>query len=105
LYRGHTIYHRIDHEFHCMKMRLMPRHSGWGVKASDLISELCGLVGIKDISIKLIRRSTNRFYVAQCFQEALALQNAPHDGVEGTGTYIREVFKGKDSPYFQALSL
>jgi ribosomal protein S5 len=33
-------------------MRLMPRHDGWGIRASNLVSELCGLVGIKNISIK-----------------------------------------------------
>lgn len=93
LYRGHTIYHRIDHDFHHMKMRLMPRHEGWGVKASDLVSELCGLVGIKNVSIKMFGRLANKFYVAQCFQEALALQSVPHDGIEGTGVYVREVFR------------
>lgn len=34
-------------------MRLMPRHDGWGVRSSNLISELCGLAGIKNISIKV----------------------------------------------------
>ena len=61
-------YHRIDHSFHHMKMRLMPRHEGWGVKASDLVSELCGLVGIRNVSIKMVNASKNKFFVAQCFQ-------------------------------------
>ena len=26
-------------------MRLMPRHDGWGIRSSDLVSELCGLGG------------------------------------------------------------
>lgn len=73
----------------------MPRHDGWGVKASDLLSELCGLVGIKNISIKMTGRSKNKFYVAQCLQEALATQSMPHDGIEGTGVYVREVYNGK----------
>ncbi|GAX73110.1 hypothetical protein CEUSTIGMA_g563.t1 [Chlamydomonas eustigma] len=94
LYRGHTIYHRIDHEFHHMKMRLMPRPEGWGVKASDLVSELCGLAGIKNISIKMVGRSKNKFYVAHCLKEALTKQSVPHDGVEGSGVYVREIFRG-----------
>lgn len=93
LYRGHTIFHDIQHKYHQFKMHLMPRHDGWGVKSSDLIAELCGLVGIKNISVKLIGRSKNKFYVAECLKEALAMQTVPHDGVEGTGVYVKEVFK------------
>lgn len=95
LYRGHTLYHPVDHEFHHMKMRLMPRHEGWGVKASDLVSELCGLAGIRNASIKMFGRFKNKFYVAQCFQEALSMQTTPHDGVEGKGVYVREVFNSR----------
>lgn len=40
----------------------------------------------------MVGRAKNKFYVAQCLQEALATQSAPHDGVEGTGVYVREVF-------------
>ncbi len=28
----------------CVQMRLMPRPSGWGLKCSDLLYELCSLV-------------------------------------------------------------
>lgn len=28
----------------------------------------------------------------RCFLAALAKQATPHDGVEGTGTYVREVY-------------
>ncbi len=50
----------------------------------------------------MVGRSKNKFYVAQCLQEALAMQSAPHDGVEGTGVYVREIFNSnrgaKDLP-------
>lgn len=93
LYRGHTIYHHIDHSYHKMKMRLMPRPEGWGLRCSDLLYELCSVAGIRNISIKLIGRRQSKFYVAQCFMEALQQQTTPHDGVEGTGMYIREVYR------------
>jgi ribosomal protein S5 len=32
---------------------MMPRPAGWGIKSANLLSELCGLAGIKDISIKV----------------------------------------------------
>lgn len=41
----------------------------------------------------------NKFFVAQCFQEALSRQSAPHDGIEGTGVYVREVLPGSRLPY------
>lgn len=91
LYRGHTIYHRIEHRFHRFKMLLMPRYEGWGVKASDLLSELMGLIGIKNISVRLIGNAQSKFYVAACLKEALAMQNVPQDGIEGSGVYLREV--------------
>uniref|UniRef100_A0A7R9V1V9 S5 DRBM domain-containing protein n=2 Tax=Chlamydomonas euryale TaxID=1486919 RepID=A0A7R9V1V9_9CHLO len=93
LYRGHTVFHRVDHSFHRMKMRVMPRHDGWGVRASSLVSELCSLVGIKNVTVQLIGAVRNKFFVAQCFQEALARQNAPHDGIEATGVYLRETLR------------
>ncbi|KAG2490039.1 hypothetical protein HYH03_011504 [Edaphochlamys debaryana] len=91
LYRGHTIYHRVDHEYHRMKMQLEPRPEGWGLRCSDLLYELCNLAGIRDVSIKIRGRRKNKFFVAKCFQEALLRQTTPHDGVEATGMYIREV--------------
>jgi ribosomal protein S5 len=34
-------------------MDLSPRPAGSGVVASDLVTELCNLVGIKDIHVKV----------------------------------------------------
>jgi ribosomal protein S5 len=53
------------------QMRLMPRPEGWGVKASDLVSELCGLTGIKNISIK-VSGDTTQFssHMQICFEHA-----------------------------------
>ncbi|GFH22228.1 S5 DRBM domain-containing protein [Haematococcus lacustris] len=91
LYRGHTIYNHIKHEYSNMTVLFMPRPSGWGVRGSDLVTELCNLVGIKDISVKIFGRRQSRFFVAAAFQEALSHhQTVAHDGVEGSGVYIRE---------------
>ena len=46
----------------------------------------------------MVGRSKNKFYVAQCLQEALATQSMPHDGVEGTGVYVREVYNAANLP-------
>jgi small subunit ribosomal protein S5 len=42
----------------------------------------------------MLGRCKNKFYVAHCLKEALAKQSAPHDGVEGSGVYVREIFHG-----------
>ena len=47
---------------------------------------------------QMVGRSKNKFYVAQCLQEALGMQSTPHDGVEGTGVYVREVFNNPKLP-------
>ncbi|GLC61826.1 hypothetical protein PLESTB_001807700 [Pleodorina starrii] len=99
LYRGHTIYHQLEHSFHRMKILLMPRPEGWGLRCCDLMYELCNVVGIRNVSIQLRGNLSNKFYVAQCFQEALLKQTTPHDGVEATGMYVREVYRHKELPY------
>ncbi|KXZ46345.1 hypothetical protein GPECTOR_44g24 [Gonium pectorale] len=98
LYRGHTVYHSVRHTFHRLQMQMEPRPEGWGLTCSDLLYELCGLAGIRNISIKLRGGRTNKFFVAQCFQEALLSQSTPHDGVEASGMYIREVYSGRKLP-------
>lgn len=35
------------------------------------------------------------FVLPQVFVEAMSHQSVPHDGVEGSGVYMREVFRGK----------
>ncbi|GFR46973.1 hypothetical protein Agub_g8625 [Astrephomene gubernaculifera] len=99
LYRGHTVFHQLDHEYHHMKIRIQPRPEGWGLCCSDLMYELCNVVGIRNISIKIRGRRVNKFFVAQCFQEALLKQTTPHDGVEATGMYVREVYHKKHLPW------
>ncbi|MEW5306957.1 MAG: hypothetical protein WDW36_009384 [Sanguina aurantia] len=92
LYRGHTLYHHIDHDFHHLKLKLMPRPEGWGTKCNSLLYELCHLVGLRNVSIKVMGRRKNKFFVAQAFLEALQKQSTPYDGVEGTGMYMREKY-------------
>lgn len=40
-------------------------------------------------------RRKNKMSVVRCFLEALQKQSLPHDGVEGTATYVREVYYKK----------
>ena len=73
-------------------MQVWPRPSGFGITASPLVTQLCELAGINDVTIKLTGRRRNIRHVVFAFIEALSGQSVPHDGVEGTGVYMREVY-------------
>jgi small subunit ribosomal protein S5 len=79
-------------------MQVWPRAAGFGITASPLITQLCELAGIKDVTIKVTGRRRNIRNVVQTFVEGLLGQSVPHDGVEGSGVYMREVWHGKELP-------
>lgn len=101
LYRNHTVYHRIEHKFHTIKMIIMPRPEGFGVVASPVLRELCNMIGIKNISIKVYGRHgrKNKFDLVKCFLEAMQRQSAAHHGIEGTGVYAKEVYYRPRLPF------
>lgn len=91
-YRKHTIYHPIDHTQRKVRMQAWPRYAGFGLTASPLMTILCRLVGINDVTIKLTGRRKNVRNAVNTFLEGMAGQTMPHDGVEGSGVYVREVY-------------
>lgn len=48
-----------------VQMRLMPRPEGWGLHCSDLVYELCNVVGIRNLSVKMRGGRRNKLFVAQ----------------------------------------
>lgn len=79
-------------------MRVWPRLAGFGLTASPLITSLCDLVGIRDATFKVTGRRRNIRNVVYTFIDALLGQSLPHDGVEGSGVYMREVYYAKQLP-------
>lgn len=71
---------------------MWPRPSGFGITASPLIEQLCFLAGIKNVTIKLNGRRRNIDNVVKAWLHAVTTQSVPHDGVEGSGVYVREVY-------------
>ncbi len=55
-----------------MQMRLMPRPEGWGLHCSDLVYELCNVVGIRNLSVKLRGSRRNKLFVAQVGADVVA---------------------------------
>ncbi|KAF8065626.1 mrp5 [Scenedesmus sp. PABB004] len=92
-YRGHTLFHPIDVTLRKVRLQAWPRPLGFGVTASPLVTALCDLAGVKNVTVKLSGNRKNARNVVQTFVEAFGGQSPPHDGVEGSGVYMREVLK------------
>ncbi len=74
-------------------MQVWPRELGFGITASPLITQLCDMAGIHNVTVKLSGNRKNVRNLVQVFVEAMSQQQSPpHDGVEGTGVYMREVY-------------
>eukprot|EP00879_Flechtneria_rotunda_P001675 GHRR01001835.1.p1 GENE.GHRR01001835.1~~GHRR01001835.1.p1 ORF type:complete len:360 (+),score=95.85 GHRR01001835.1:159-1238(+) len=97
-YRKHTVYHPIDLKVRKVRMQVWPRQLGFGITANPLITQLCDLAGLDNVTIKVSGRRKNVRNVVQVFVEALTQQSLPHDGVEGSGIYMREVYPRKQLP-------
>lgn len=79
---------------------MWPRRAGFGVTASPLVQQLCWLAGVRDAAVKLTGRRRKADRVAHTWLRAVAAaQSAPHDGVEGGGVYVREVYHRAKLPY------
>lgn len=81
-----------------IRLQIWPRVAGFGITASPLITQLCELIGLSDVTVKVTGRRKNIRNVVNAFVEALSSQSLPHDGVEGTGVYMREVYHAKTLP-------
>ncbi|KAI8474708.1 MAG: hypothetical protein J3K34DRAFT_407089 [Monoraphidium minutum] len=99
LYRAHTIYHPVDYQFRKLRIRMWPRPLGFGLTASPMLESLCGLAGLRNATIKLNGRRRNVDNVVKAFMHALSSQSLPHDGVEGSGVYVREVYHKAKLPF------
>jgi small subunit ribosomal protein S5 len=96
-YRGHTIYHPLDATYHKARVRMWPRPAGSGLVASDALAALLELAGVRDVAAKASGRRKHRAHLLRAFLAAVGGQSLPHDGVEGSGVYVREVLYGAGS--------
>lgn len=68
---------------------MWPRSYGFGVRANDVLFEVCSRIGIQDISIKVIG-SRNRFNMIKAFFAALESTKSALEIAEEKGIYMRE---------------
>jgi ribosomal protein S5 len=78
---------------------MWPRPAGFSITASPLIEQLCALAGLRNVTVKLTGRRRNVDNVVKAWLQAVTNQSLPHDGVEGSGVYIREVYPRAKLPF------
>jgi len=66
-----TIPYQIEVKFGPAKVLLKPQRKGRGLMAGGVVRTICNLVGIKDISSKLLSKTRNKYNIAQATIEAL----------------------------------
>eukprot|EP00898_Chlorokybus_atmophyticus_P009031 jgi/Chlat1/9129/Chrsp97S08428 len=54
LFDNHTIFHETQKTYGRTKVRLLPSKQGSGIKANHVIDNICRLVGIKNLSAKVV---------------------------------------------------
>ncbi|CAD7703593.1 unnamed protein product [Ostreobium quekettii] len=88
-YREHTIYAPSEATVTETKVMLWPRPRGFGVVANDMLFQVCELIGLMDVSIKVLGRK-NRFNTIKALFEALEKIPTPLEQAEEQGVYMRE---------------
>ena len=68
---GGSIPHYVDAKFGAAKVLLKPQQRGRGLVAGGTVRVICNLVGIKNISSKVMGRSTNKLNNARATINAL----------------------------------
>lgn len=68
---GNTIPHEVEAKYGPAKVLLRPQTKGRGLVAGGQVRVICNLVGLKDISSKLLSRSRNKLNIAQATITAL----------------------------------
>ena len=66
-----TIPHQIEAKFGPVKVLLKPQRKGRGLVAGGVVRIICNLVGIKNVSSKLLSKSKNKYNIAQATLKAL----------------------------------
>lgn len=68
---GHTIPHDVDAKYSAAKVRLKPARPGHGLIAGGSVRAVLELAGVKDVSAKILGRTTNKLTNALATMEAL----------------------------------
>ncbi|GMH34464.1 hypothetical protein BSKO_02298 [Bryopsis sp. KO-2023] len=88
-YREHTIFEQSSAKCTATKVLMWPRSRGFGVRCNDVLYQVCELIGLQDISIKVIG-SRSKFNTIRAFFDALEKTRSALEMAEEKGVYLRE---------------
>lgn len=86
----HTIYHDLTSKFSRTRIIMQRRVKGYGLKCHRIVTEICKLVGIRDMRCKVLG-STNPMNVVQAAFKALGSQETPQMLADRTGLRVVEM--------------
>lgn len=75
-FENRTTYGDIEHRYHGVKLFIRKKEAGSGLRVHHTIFEMCQLVGIKDLTVK-VYKSRNDMNVAKGFLEAITQGQTP----------------------------
>ncbi|KAH6679571.1 putative 37S ribosomal protein S5, mitochondrial [Halenospora varia] len=91
-YEQRTIYGEVEAKVSAVKVKLMSRPPGFGVRCQYLIFEMARAAGIQDLAAK-VPRSRNKMNTVKATYEALMSQRIPDEVARGRGKKLVDVRK------------
>lgn len=76
-----TIPHRVSAKFRAAKILLKPQEKGRGLVAGGTVRVICNLAGIKNVSSKVLGKTSNKLNNAKAVIKALQGLKAPKENV------------------------
>lgn len=76
-----TIPHRVSAKFRAAKILLKPQEKGRGLVAGGTVRVICNLAGIRNISSKVLGKTSNKLNNAKAVIKALETLRAPKEKV------------------------
>lgn len=89
-YENRTVYGEVDAKFGATNVTLRSRPPGFGIRAHNIVYEVCRCAGINDVSGK-VRGSMNGMNIVKATLEALRGQKLPSTIAKQRGVHVIDV--------------
>ena len=92
LFENRTLYHDIELQYHCLKMRLYTKPPGYSVQAQRNAYDVCMALGIQDLAVDILEGTINPITVVRGMFCALdTFHKTPTQVSQARGMHIEEV--------------
>ncbi|KAI9017846.1 ribosomal protein S5, C-terminal domain-containing protein [Gaertneriomyces semiglobifer] len=89
-FNNRTVYQSGEFQWHGVKLKIMAAPPGYGIITSNPIHEICRMVGISDLGVK-VYGSRNPMNVIKAMFEALKTQRLPEEIARMRGKRVEDV--------------